>query len=357
MGKDKDRFLSYEEAFHRSDRKLSRMERKIASKQDRSKYKKTDQDQLKKGALRGRVLAIFAEGIQVDVEGTLYQCQVKGSLKKNKSDSKNLLAVGDFVYINPKEESCVIFKVEPRRSILSRADNLSQKRQQLIAANIDQVIITVSAVSPPLKPSLIDRYIIAARKGNMEPIIVINKADLLAENPEETEIFNLCQKTYKDLGITCIKVSVLTGEGIEDLKNLMHQKTSVFSGQSGTGKSSLINAITGANLKTGKLTTKTAKGSHTTTSTSLLPLEKGGFCVDTPGIRSFGIWNLSSDELEEYFEEIAEAATSCRFPGCSHLTEEGCAVLEAVEKGTISPLRVTSFFALLETIQKEHRSR
>jgi len=367
MTKDHDRFLSYEEQFHGSDRKLSRKERKMAIHQDRSIYKKTDQDQRKKkdlkeqplppGALRGRVLAISTEAVQVDVEGTLYPCQVKGSLKKGKADSKNLITVGDFVYFERKEANFVIFQVEMRKSILSRADNLSQKKQQLIAANIDQVIITASAVSPPFKPSLIDRYIIAARKGCMEPIIVINKVDLLEENPEEKELVDLSFTTYAELRIRCLRVSVKTGEGMEELRGLMKEKTSVFSGQSGTGKSSLINEITGSNLKIGDLIAKTAKGSHTTTSTSLLALDGGGFCIDTPGIRSFGVWNLSADEITEYFEEIAQAATMCRFSGCSHREEEGCAVLQAVEDGKISPLRLLSYFSLLETVQKEHRSR
>ncbi len=366
MSRESDVFYTYEEDFHGNDRKISRMERKKAIEKDRSKYKKTDQDQLKKKApvlepisdtaLRGRVLGIYPEGIQVDVEGKLYRCQLKGSLKKEKQDKKNLVAIGDFVFLEPREEiHGLIFKIEPRYSILSRADNLLRRKEQLIAVNIDQVIITASIAVPSLKPSLLDRYIIAAKKGNMAPVIVINKIDLLP--PEEKDLLSELAKTYEDLSIPFLRVSTKTGEGIDLLKKYMEGKTSVFSGQSGTGKSSLINATIGSNLKTGSTTEKTMKGSHTTTTATLLPLENGGFCVDTPGIKSFGVWDLDKSEVEFYYTEISTAALDCKFPNCSHTTEPSCAVQQALEKETISPLRFASYLSLLETFQQKHRTR
>lgn len=371
MTKNQDNFLGYEEEFHGNDRKVSRMERKQAIKNDRSQYKKTDQDKLKKKApiletmtetaLRGRVLGIYPEGIQVqaDLTGTLYRCQIKGSLKKEKTTSKNLVAVGDFVFFEPREETNgLIFKVEPRRSVLSRADNLLRRKEQLIAVNIDQVIITSSFAFPPLKPFLIDRYIIAAQKGNMNPIIIINKIDLLDEGEEaEKELLIAAQKAYEDLSIPFLKVSVRTGEGIAELKKLMQGKASVFSGQSGTGKSSLINAILGSNLKTGDVVGSTLKGSHTTTTTKLLPVEGGGLCIDTPGIKSFGVWALKQTEIEQYFTEIATTALSCKFQGCAHDSEPCCAVKEAVESGEISFIRFASYQTLLETLKVKHRNR
>lgn len=366
MTKDQEHFLSYEEEFHGNDRKLSRNERKLAIKQDRSKYKKTDLDKQKKKevaseaisetALRGRILGIYPEGIQVEANGNLYRCQIKGSLKKDKNETKNLVAVGDFVFFEPKDGSNLIFKTEPRRSVLSRADNLLRRKEQLIAVNIDQVIITASVLSPPLKLFLLDRYIIASQKGNMDPIIVINKIDLL-EKEEDKELVDICQKIYEDLGIPVLKVSVHTGEGLKELKEKMQGKSSVFSGQSGTGKSSLINAVTGSTLKTGDVIAKTDKGSHTTSTSKLIPIEGEGFCVDTPGIRSFGVWDLAIDEIEHYFTEIKEASLRCKFQGCFHQTEPGCAVKEAIEKGEISPIRLASYFALLDASQKKHRTR
>lgn len=366
MTKNQDHFLSCEEEFHGNDRKLSRSERKMAIKQDRSQYKKTDLDKQKKKeslpeeisetALRGRVLGIYFDGIEVDSSGIFYKCQIKGSLKKGKQETKNIVAVGDFVFFEPVEGGNLIFRVEPRFSILSRADNLLRRKEQLIAVNIDQVIITASILSPPLKPFLLDRYIIASKKGNMNPIIVINKIDLL-ETEEDKELVALCQKVYQDLGIPFLKISVRTGEGVSDLKQIMQGKSSVFSGQSGTGKSSLINAITGSMLKTGDVIAKTDKGSHTTSTSKLIPIEGEGFCVDTPGIKSFGVWALKAKEIEHYFEEIKEASLQCKFQGCSHQSEPSCAVKEAIERGEISPIRLASYFALLETLQKKHQTR
>lgn len=366
MTKDIDTFLQYEEDFHGCDRKLSRLERKIASKQDRSRNKKTDQDQLKKqkielsplsaSAKKGRVLAVRPEEILVDIEGEVFRCQLRGSLKKGKQTMKNLVTIGDFVFMEPREEDKgLIVRIEERRSFLSRADNLLRRKEQLIAANVDQVLITSCVGMPALKTPLIDRYIIAARKGKMAPVIVINKIDLLTE--ENEEFLDYVEETYQELGIPFFRVSTVTGEGLETLKKQMEGKTSVFSGQSGTGKSSLINATLGKDLRTGEVTEKTLKGSHTTTSATLIPLKKGGFCVDTPGIRSFGVWDLEEKEVESYFEEIKEAASLCRFQGCSHDAEPDCGVKKGLEDGTISPLRFSSFLSLLQTIKEKHKTR
>ncbi len=361
-----DDHLKYEEEFHKDDQKISRKDRKRATETDRSKYKKSNQDQLKKNTalnaeqegIQGRVLAIHPEGIQVEYDGKLYRCGLKGALKKEKNKAKNLVAVGDFVRFEIREhEEGIIIAVEPRRSILSRADNLHRRKEQLIAVNIDQVIITASIHFPPLKPFLIDRYIIAAQKGNMAPIIVINKIDSLQEGTEEEAILKECKVAYKALSIPFLLVSTVTGQGIDKLKKLMKNKASVFSGQSGVGKSSLINAVTGLDLKTGGMVYKTLKGSHTTTTTQLIKLAEGGFCIDTPGIKSFGVWDLDESEIGHYFSEIAEASLHCKFPDCSHQTESGCAVKEAVEEEKISSVRFASYTALMETAKEKHRNR
>lgn len=360
----KDDIYRVEEDFYGNERKQHRKDRKIAIAKDRSKYKKSDQDQIKKRALsqpaeydqlqRGRVLAIKPEGIFVDSEGIVYTCTLKGSLKHDKSQLKNLIAVGDFVRFSPQG---AILMIEERRSILSRADNLSQRKEQLIAVNIDQVLITASLVAPSLKPSLIDRYIIAAEKGKMQPIIVLNKIDLLEQSKEEKALFESFLNAYRPLGIPIFPVSTKTGEGVAELKEAMQGKTSVFSGQSGVGKSSLINAVFGTQLLTGEIVEKTGKGSHTTTTTQLIPIEGGGFCIDTPGIKSFGVWDLDPEELQSYFSEIQAVSEGCRFPNCMHLQEPGCAVKEAVEKGEISLLRFDSYCALMASLMEEHRHR
>lgn len=346
-----DKHLEHEEAFHGKDKKEWRKERKILSKKDRSKYKKTDQDKRKKeipndpDLKRGRVLAIMADGILVDFEDVLYTCSLRGALKKENLRIKNLIAVGDFVLFKPAEDlSGSILYVEERSSILSRAEQITRQKEQLIAVNVDQVLITASVGIPPLKPPLIDRYIIASLKGNMDPVILINKIDLLEE---EQELLSEVLTIYKSLDIPIIPISTVTGEGLDALKEVMKGKSSVFSGQSGAGKTSLINALTGSCYLTGEVIAKTRKGAHTTTFTRLLPIEGDGFCVDTPGIKSFGLWDIAKEEIQQYFFEINETSKQCKYPDCSHRHEPECAVQQALEEGEISRLRFDSYCALI----------
>jgi ribosome biogenesis GTPase len=247
---------------------------------------------------------------------------------------------------------------------LSRADNLSRRKEQVIAANIDQVLITVSVVDPPIKPPLVDRYIIAARKGGMEPVIVLNKIDLLKSETKdpilvavENEIYEEFLVAYAQADIPIVSVSVETGEGLERLREVMKGKASVFSGQSGVGKSSLINAITGLDLRVGETVEKTKKGSHTTTTAQLVPLEFGGWCIDTPGIKSFGVWDLKKEEIEKYFSEIHAIGLKCKFLDCTHTHEAQCAVIEALEQEEIPPMRYESYQALIDSLSEKHVRR
>jgi ribosome biogenesis GTPase / thiamine phosphate phosphatase len=311
-------------------------------------------------------LSIIPQGIIVDWQGERFSCVLKGLMKKNKTQAKNLVAVGDIVLFEKiGEKEGIIGHVKPRRTILSRADNLSRRKEQLIAVNIDQVIITVSVVNPPLKFPIIDRYIIATHKGGMEPVIVLNKIDLLENKNEydeilleqEKEFYDEAVNAYAAAGIKLISVSAEQGIGMEELKQVMRDKTSVFSGPSGVGKSSLINVITGLQLRIGDIVEKTKKGAHTTTTTQLIPLEFGGWCVDTPGIKSFGVWDLKLEEVEGYFSEIHEYGLQCKFANCTHTHEEHCAVQQALEEGTLSPLRYISYQSLKQSVSEEHVRR
>lgn len=357
-----DKHFDIEEDFHSRDSKQFRKERKVLSKKDRSKYKKSDLDKQKKDVpmgkhlKRGRVLAVMADGILVDWEDKLYTCVLRGSLKKEKTQMKNLIAIGDFVLFEPFEnETGSIAHIEERTSVLSRAEQIHRRKEQLIAVNIDQVLITLSVVLPPLKTPLIDRYIIAALKGNMDPVILINKIDLLKDHPEEKALLDEICRIYAGLEIPLLPLSAETGEGIDALKKQMEGKSSVFSGQSGTGKTSLINRITGSDLLTGKVIEKTRKGAHTTTAACLLPIEGGGFCVDTPGIKSFGMWDLKKEDVQQYFFEIDEIAADCKFPDCSHQHEPDCAVQKALSEGRISPLRFDSYCALITSLSENKK--
>ncbi|MCB1108290.1 MAG: ribosome small subunit-dependent GTPase A [Chlamydiia bacterium] len=363
----------YAEQFDPKGKRETRKIRKILQAKDRSKYKKTDSEketpdpEINQAHKRGRVLSIKSDGIIVDLDGQPYICALRGSLKQEKTKVKNLVTVGDFVRVIPTDENTgsIVF-VEKRYSHLSRAETLTQKREQLIAANIDQVLITSSVLLPTLKPTLVDRYIIAAKKGNMEPVILVNKIDLLDNPPahidarsieEEKFIYDEFCRAYSTLGFPFIKISTVTGEGIDELRALMQDKTSVFSGQSGVGKSTLINTTLGTDLKTGDMVEKTRKGTHTTTSAQLIRLQQGGFCVDTPGIKSFGIWDIEPENVRLYFPDIHAIGHQCAYPNCSHMHEPGCAVHQALEEGRLSVLRFDSYSALMTSMEEKHKPR
>lgn len=319
-------------------KKEARHEKKRLREKDRSKYKKTDQRKPTpppKGDFdEGRVLAITSEGITVHLGDSTRICSLKGTLKKEKTREKNLIIIGDKVLVKETQ----IAYIHPRTSFLSRSDNLTRRKQQLIAANIDQVFIIASVCAPSLKPSLIDRYIIAARKGNMEPVIIINKIDLL-ENEEEYAPF---REAYSNLGIPFLEVSAANKTHLTELKELMRHKTNVFSGQSGVGKSSLLNALFDLHLPTSDVVHATQKGSHTTTTSTLIPLDNDSFCVDTPGIKSFDLWNVTPEELPSFFPEIKALAPHCKYPNCTHIHEPDCAVIDQ-----IPPIRYQSYHNLL----------
>lgn len=355
----KNDFDFLEEQFHKKYRKQEKEKRKLLSEKDRSKFKKNTlekKERLTKPTYSnlpiGRVLSIFGEKIIVDVEGKEYLSSLKGSLKKEKGIHKNLIAVGDFVRLNIQNSEGQITYVEKRKSELTRIDKTGRKKQ-LIAVNIEQAFITMSVVIPPLKPNLVDRFLIAADKGNIHPIILINKLDLIEISDcadKEKLTFKNFLNDYQKLGITILCISCKTKAGIAELKKLMIDKASVFVGQSGVGKSSLINQTTEHNLKVGTVIHKTSKGAHTTTKAQLLPLKDGGFCVDTPGIKSFGLWDLQKKDIIDHFFEIKEIGNDCYYPNCMHLNEPNCAVKVAVNEKKISSLRFDSYISLIKNV-------
>lgn len=362
----------FDEEYYIPERKEARKARKLASLTDKSKFKKTDEDQRRKRSTlppdaeslsSGRVIAIHSEGILVLSDKERFQCTLRGTLKKERQKIKNLVAVGDSVLFEKKPGGQgAIAHVLPRHSVLSRAEHFQRRTEQLIAVNVDQILITTSVLLPQLKPYLIDRYIIAAMRGKLKPIVVVNKTDLLkipsnffdVETIEkERALMQEMIAIYHSLEIPIYCVSADTGEGIEALKQAMQGKTSVFSGQSGVGKSSLINRLAGTELPIGPVIEKTRKGSHTTTTTTLLPVGETGLCIDTPGIRSFEIWQVTKSDILAYFHDIQHFANACRYPDCSHTHEPDCSVKKALQSGKISPLRFASYCALIEPPGKD----
>lgn len=356
-----------EDAFE--NHRTIRQERKRITLGDRSKYKKTDWDKRaaarsipKEGELTGRVMRTLGDlyFVQIGLDRELLPCNLRGALKKEITASKNLVVVGDMVLVRPTaQDQGTIEGVLSRTSALFRADNLSRRRRHLLAANVQWALIVSSITSPPVKPALLDRCIIAAQKGGIQPILVINKIDLIKteSGAGHKELLDQLKRIYASLEIPLICTSAEDGRGLEEILEMVGSKGAAAAGQSGVGKTSLLNALTGRALPVGPVRLKTGKGTHTTTHAQLIPLSSGGWIIDTPGVSSFGIWQLEIGELKDHFSEIHRAGQDCRFGTCSHRGESGCAIPQAIERGQIAPLRFHSYLALHEELSQPHLRR
>jgi len=257
------------------------------------------------------------------------------------------LVTGDKVVWCAGNPMGVVVAVLPRRSALHRPDPYGDLKT--IAANIDQLIIVI-APYPEAHANLVDRYLIAAHTVNLEPVILINKSDAIDEKIKPK--MDLLEKTYRDLGYKVVKISTLTKESLDDLQSLLNNKISVFVGQSGVGKSSLINVlIPDAQLRVGNLSER-QQGTHTTTSAVLLHFPTGGDLIDSPGIREFGLWHMDAEEILEGFIEFRPYLGHCKFRDCSHNHEPNCALLKALEKGDISQSRMDSYRSILNSLKE-----
>jgi ribosome biogenesis GTPase / thiamine phosphate phosphatase len=290
---------------------------------------------------RGRVLCV--QGLESRVEadsGEAYRCVTRGLLKTLQTDQRHVLATGDLVWFRPEgDQRGVIERIEPRHGVLSRT---SRGRQHVLVANVDQVVIVASAAEPQLKPNLVDRLIVTAEKNSVRPIICINKVDLVDPASLQPFIGVLSQ-----LGYTVLATSVKTGLAIERLRRAMVGKASVVTGQSGVGKSSILNSIDPAlELRVQQVSVESQKGRHTTSAAQLLPLKPSGYVVDTPGIRQFQLWDVVPQEVAGFYREIRPYVSKCRFPDCTHTHEVDCCVKGAVADGRIDPRRYESYVQL-----------
>ena len=298
--------------------------------------------------LRGRVIsAIGSTQCTVQAEagqaqaGQMFECTVRRVVRTVSRDARNAVVTGDRVLFLPADDCRgVIERVEPRDGILARGH---QYKQHILVANITQVAIVSSALEPPLKPALIDRFLVSAAKGNVRPIVILNKCDL-ADLADLQPLIG----QYARLGYTIVPASVKTGLGIAWLRRLLKDEQTVLTGQSGVGKSSLLNAVQpGLAFKTGDVSRITQKGRHTTRFAQLRELEFGGWVVDTPGIRQLELWDVQPEEMEGYFIEFRPFVPQCKFPDCLHMVEDGCAVRAAVARDLISQLRYESYLRLV----------
>jgi ribosome biogenesis GTPase len=291
--------------------------------------------------LQGRVLRVhgLTSVVQAD-DGRQYRCAVRRLLRTLVTEARNIVTTGDRVWFRPApNDEGLIERVEPRHGLLTRA---SRGREHVMVANVDQVVIVVSLVEPDLKPHLIDRYLVSAEQGNIAPIICLNKADRV-----DPVAYQPLIGFYSQLGIPTLLTSARTGEGTARLRELLTGRQTVFAGQSGVGKSSLLNAIQpGLGLRVREVSEATQKGRHTTSTAQLLQLDFGGWVVDTPGIRQFQLWNILPEELEGFFPEFRPFVPLCAYPDCTHTHEDRCAIKNAVARRLLSARRYTSYLGL-----------
>ena len=289
-------------------------------------------------ALRGRVLAVHGlSSVVWTDDGRTFQCATRRLLKNLSTDQRHVVAAGDVVFFRTESATTgLIERVEPRTTVLART---SKGRQHVLVTNVDQLLIVASAAEPHLKPNLIDRFLVEAERANIAPVICINKIDLI----DPADLMPLAG-VYGQMGYEVLLVSAATGQGIDRLRRVVAGKETVVAGQSGVGKSSLLNSIEPElGLRVSAVSEENQKGKHTTTVARLIPLAMGGYVVDTPGIRQFQLWDVIPEEVAGYYRDIRPYGNLCRFPNCTHTHESHCAVKDAVADGRLDVRRYESY--------------
>ena len=289
-------------------------------------------------------------------DGLTIECSIKGKFRIKEFRTTNPIAVGDNILFETekKTNSGIITEVLDRRNwILRKASNLS-KHSQIIAANIDQVFLMVTIILPETAVEFIDRFLISAEAYRVPAKIIINKTDLYGE--EEFVKMEYLEKIYNNIGYDCIRLSLKDSTNMETLKDSMKGKTSLISGNSGVGKTSLLNAFNPLlNLKTAEISDYHKQGKHITTFPEMHRMPFDAFVIDTPGIRGFGVVDMEREEIYHFFREIFRISKDCRFNNCLHLDEPGCAVRNAVEKGDIAFLRYKSYLNIMDGDNGKYR--
>ncbi|MFD2176545.1 small ribosomal subunit biogenesis GTPase RsgA [Veronia pacifica] len=309
-------------------------------------------ESLLESAREGTVITRFGQhaDIEDNTTGEIQRCNLRRSIES--------LVTGDHVIWRPGVEALqgiagVVEAVHERRSVLTRPDYYDGVKP--VAANIDQVVI-VSAILPELSFNIIDRYLIATEQVDFKPLIVINKLDLL-DDQQRTHVAGVLN-LYEKIGYDVLMVSRETGEGMDQLKTRLADKTSIFVGQSGVGKSSLVNNLMPeVNADVGEVSENSGLGQHTTTTARLYHFPDGGDLIDSPGVREFGLWHLEPDEITQGFVEFREYLGGCKFRDCKHGDDPGCVLREAVEQGKISEMRYHSYHKILESMTEMKANR
>ena len=286
--------------------------------------------------------------VKTDDGGQLIDCKIKGNFRLKGIRSTNPVAVGDHVTLVPNNEgTAFITEIADRRNyIIRKASNLS-KQSHIIAANVDQAMLVVTVNYPQTSTTFIDRFLASAEAYRIPVVLIFNKVDILDD--DELRYLDMMINLYETVGYECRSISAERGDGVESVMQLLEGKVTVLSGNSGVGKSTLINRLLpDANLRTAEISDAHNTGMHTTTFSEMLPLPSGGYIIDTPGIKGFGTFNIEPEELTGYFKEIFRFSRDCRFSNCTHTHEPGCAVLKAVEDHYIAASRYQSYLSMLD---------
>ncbi len=285
----------------------------------------------------------------------IYQCIIKGQFRQHGIKSTNPVAVGDIIAFLPEDQKKgVIQKIQERKNYIIRKSSNLSKQSHIIAANIDQAILVVTLVKPQIKIEFVDRYLLTAEAYRIPALLIFNKTDIY--NAEHEKTLEYLVNIYQLAGYTCISASIKEGKNLQEIEKKLKGKTSLLSGNSGVGKTTIINSLVpGAKLKTSEISGYHKMGKHTTTFAEMISLPFGGYIIDTPGIKGFGLVNIQKEELSHFFPEIFEKSNKCDFYNCTHIHEPGCAVIEAVEKGYIAESRYNSYYNVFMEETEKYR--
>jgi len=305
--------------------------------------------------MQGRVIKSTGSWYNVRLDdGTVISCRVKGKMRLIDRRTTNPVNIGDLVLVDREDGDPVIKEVLPRHNYIIRQSVRHRTAEHIIAANLDQALLMATIAMPRTSTGFIDRFLVTATAYHIPAVILLNKTDLY--NEEETRKAKQLQEVYAKAGYRLILTSARQMTGVSEVKELMKDKISLLAGHSGVGKSTLINKVVPEfDLKTAELTAYNQKGKHTTTFAEMFELPFGGFIVDTPGIKEFGILDFEEAEVSHYFPEMEKLLHDCRFHNCLHINEPGCAVKAALKNGEIAESRYLNYLSIIDELRTDEK--